>query len=52
MSGHKHRSFPQQMDLDGRWHDLSPEHLQDRLFTADPQIAGQMAIEQDTQRDG
>lgn len=32
MGGHKTLVFPQHMDLDGRWHDPSPEHLEDRLL--------------------
>jgi hypothetical protein len=37
----------QQIDMDGNLHDLAPRCEQDRLFTADPQIRGQLNIDTD-----
>jgi hypothetical protein len=37
----------QQIDMDGNLHDLAPRCEQDRLFTADPQIRGQLNMPTD-----
>jgi hypothetical protein len=40
----------QQIDMDGNLHDLAPRCEQDHLFTADPQIRGQIAMDADEAR--
>ena len=37
----------QQLDIDGGLHDLAPQHETMRLFTASPQIRGQIALDTD-----
>jgi hypothetical protein len=44
---HHPRRLDQQLDLDGNLHDIAPRHDQPTLFTADPQIPGQTALDTD-----